>query len=103
MSQYEDNTDEDALVSVLRHQNRAQRSLVKQLRRLRKEEKEHSHELFEALLDTDPQAEAAFRELWMRGEFDCSPSDYQMVVEECLRALAVYRRISTHIPALESD
>lgn len=90
-----------AMRSVVRQQNRALRTIVRRLRATVRNGQEHSDEMFVALCDTDPSVENAMRRLWEEGGFapprspegyPFGPSDYEEVVETCLRALKAYRQ-----------
>lgn len=79
--------EEERLVTVLRKNNRAQRSVVKRLRRARLQAQEHADALFNALCETNTTAENVIQEIWERGELNCSPNDYQSIIDLTVEAL----------------
>lgn len=87
---------DDEHVSVIRHQNRTLRKVHKTLRRAVKEAQEKADENFAQICEVKTEAELAIEELRMRGELECSPEDYHMIVELAVEALKQQRRrIST--------
>jgi hypothetical protein len=87
---------EDDQLSVVRHHNRVLRTVHKTLRNALKLQQEKADSNFIEICETKTEAELAIEELWMRGELDCSPQDYQTIIELAVAALQQQRRgIST--------
>lgn len=79
---------EEEEVFVLRHNNKAQRSVNRQLRRAIKHFQNHTDELFLELCDTDKEAEVAMEKLWTLGGFNCGPRDYDYMIDRCVDAVS---------------
>jgi hypothetical protein len=79
--------EEEPLIQTLRRNNRAQRAVVKQLRRARKHAQEHADNLFNALCEVNLTAEQALGELWGSAEFDCGPEDYEYMIKRSIEAV----------------
>ena len=77
---------------VVRQNNRRLRRLNGKLRRKNQEGREYADELFIELCNTSPAAEAAMRELWEKGDLDCSSEDYSLIVETALEAISFWSK-----------
>lgn len=73
--------------SVVRLQNRALRTIVRRLRATVRNGQEKADTMFVALCETNPSAEQAMRELWERAGFECSPENYDFMVEMAVRCI----------------
>jgi hypothetical protein len=73
--------------SVTRVQNRALRTVNRNLRRREQLLVAQRDATVEALLETPSPAEDAFGELWGMAVFDCGPEDYDYMVAEIKSAL----------------
>jgi len=80
--------EETEEVEVLRHHNRAQRSVNKQLRRAIKHFQNHTDELFLELCDSGTEAQLAMEKIRTFGGLECGPNDYSYVVDKCIEALS---------------
>jgi len=78
---------DDEHVSVIRHHNRVLRKVNKSLRSTHKKIQEQADENFLQILEVKSDAEIALEKLWTLGGFECGPSDYDFIVESCVRAL----------------
>lgn len=72
---------------VLRLQNRALRTVNRNLRANVRDLTYRQEATFALLCETETEAERALRELWEGGGFECGPQDYQEIVGLCLAAL----------------
>ena len=79
--------EDEEEVEVLRHHNRAQRSVNKQLRRAVKHFQNHTDELFLELCDSDTESQLALEKIRTFGGLECGPSDYSYIVDSSVRAL----------------
>jgi hypothetical protein len=76
--------DEDR--SVIRQQNRAMRSINRSLRAQVRRLQEQADNVFQAICETETEAERAFSALWRTGYFNCDPKDYDYMVEKATAA-----------------
>jgi hypothetical protein len=83
MAEMEEN---DEYISVLRHQNRVQRSVNKQLRRALKLHKEKADSNFIEICETKTEEQLAVEKLWTFGGFN-GPLDLDVLVDTCLELL----------------
>jgi len=83
MAELEEN---DEHIRVLRHHNRAQRSVNRQLRRALKRHQENADNMFLDICEVRTEAELALEKLWTLGKFNCDPSDYESIIDICLDA-----------------
>ena len=74
-------------VEVLRHHNRAQRSVNRHLRRAVKHFQNHTDELFLELCDSDTEAQIALEKIRTFGGLECDSGDYSFIVDSSVRAL----------------
>jgi hypothetical protein len=83
--------DEELLEQVrdnaLRQHNRALRIVTRSLREKTRTLSDEYDSLVRAVLETETEAERALRELWERGGFQCSPRDYDGIVERCIELI----------------
>ena len=86
MKTYDEELEE---VFVLRHNNRAQRSVNKALRRALKRYQIQNDELFLELCNTDQSAESALERIWSEAKLDCEIKDYETIASKCINALKV--------------
>lgn len=91
MSEYED----EQVLTVVRHHNRALRRVNKSLRDSHKLNQEYNDALFEELCSHNTDAELALRKLWEEGglQLSCSSEDYTFIVDSAIRALNVQRTL----------
>ena len=73
--------------SVVRGHNRTLRRIVSTLRRRVQSQRSYADTLFVELCNTTPAAELALREIWEKAGLDCSPDDYDTIVEKAVVAL----------------
>ena len=83
MAEIEEN---DEHISVLRHHNRAQRSVNRQLRRALKRHQDNADAVFLDICETQTEAELAMEKLWTLGKLNCDPSDYESIIDILLDA-----------------
>jgi len=88
--------DNEHLDVVKRH-NKALRTVNKQLRRALLFVVDYADNLFVELCESGTEAQLALEELRLRGDIDCSPQDYQQIVELAVEALQQQRRNSTQV------
>ena len=81
--------DDEGESQVLRRQNRALRSVNKQLRRTQQKAQHKMDELFMHMCETPTDAEQALQRLWEEAslEYVCGPEDYGTIVETVLNIL----------------
>lgn len=92
----------------MRRINRALRTVNRRLRR-RTEELQHETDVLflEVCERSQAGAEAAMRELWERGDLDCSSQDYDAIVEASLEAIRFWGthgrpKLALHEPPQEA-
>jgi hypothetical protein len=73
---------------VLRHNNRAQRSVNRHLRRALKNYQLQSDRLFLELCSVDKSAEMALERLWSDAGLTCDVTDYDAIVEGILSLIS---------------
>lgn len=73
--------------SVVRQRNRVLNITNRKIREAHRELSDKTDELVRAFCETETESERAMRELWERGGLDCSPQDYEGIVERCVAAL----------------
>lgn len=74
-------------LSIVQRTNRALRKINRTLRRQLSTARQNGDEMFLELCNTDIAASAAMRELWEKAGFECSPEDYDYIVDVAIRAL----------------
>lgn len=84
MHTYDEESEE---VFVLRHNNRAQRSVNRALRRAINRHQKHTDELFLELCKSDNSAEFALERIWSEVKLDCDLTDYDTIASKCIDAL----------------
>lgn len=76
---------------VLRHNNRAQRSVNRALRRALKQQQLHNDELFEELCNYDMTAEMALERIWSECGLSCDVHDFDAISDICIEAIKGFR------------
>lgn len=90
----------DELRSVTRLQNKALRTVNRLLRRRQEQIQTENDRTVCALFEAPSAAEFALKELWERAELQCSPEDYQWIVDVAVEALKASK--SQVVPATSS-